>query len=168
MSKRGSSPGQFRHPSSASFLAGAKDFMQGAQTLKDGRQELPAAFLVGWVLELILKSYIVHGGIKAGDDDSLYTHDVLALWDLAAQGQDFPFAAKPADWGANVSSTHSNFLIRYRPWDINAWNTPGQTHYDELRRMLDAVDAIVVGGSTPAVTLGISVTAQGTFVPGGS
>ena len=162
MAKRGSSPRQFRHPSSASFLASAKDFVQGAQTLKDQGQELTAAFLVGWVFEVMLKSYIVHACIRTADDSSLHTHDVLTLWDLAAQGADFPLAAKPPDWAANVSSTHNNFLIRYRPWGINAWSLPGETHYEELQRLVDAVDAIVKGGPTPTAALPISVTGQGT------
>ena len=134
-------------PDAESYFAVGQEFFRGAETLTrlaNGVVTNTAYFLIGFALELILKSYIVHAGVRQVRDPSLHIHDLRKLWKWAATGQESPCTIPTPDWVEPVTAFHANLLGRYRPHSVNAFATPGPIAREEMAKLVKRVRELVV------------------------
>ena len=125
-------------PSAASLFAVGLEFFRDAERqirMADGVVTNTAYLLTGFALELVLKSYIVHAGIKKIGDATLYTHNLRTLWEWAATARESPCSTPIPEWIDPINTFHANFLGRYRPPGANAFAVPG--HREEMAELVE-------------------------------
>ena len=132
----------YSDPDAQSLFEVGYEFFQDAEALTeraDGVFTNTAAFLTGWGLELVLKSYIVHVGILGVADSQLHIHNLRTLWEWAASGPSSPFTLPPPSWLDLINNSHDtpNFLYRYRPADLGAFAVPGAVHREEMAKLIE-------------------------------
>ena len=126
-------------PSAGSLFAVGLEFFRDAERqirMADGVVSNTAYFLTGFALELVLKAYIVHAGIKKAGDATLYTHNLRTLWEWATSARESPCSTPIPD---PVNTFHANFLGRYRPPGANAFAVPGSGHREEMAKLVERV-----------------------------
>ena len=123
-------------PSADSLFAVGLEFFRDAER-QDGVVTNTAYLLTGFALELILKSYIVHAGIKKTEDATLYTHNLRTLWERAATAHESPCSTPIPEWVDSVNTVHANFLGRYRPPGANAIAVPESGHREEMAELVE-------------------------------
>ena len=129
-------------PSAETFFAVGLEFFRDAERqirMADGVVTNTAYLLTGFALELILKSYIVHAGIKKAGDATLYTHNLRTLWEWAATAHESPCSTLIPDRVDPVHTFHANFLGRYRPPDASAFAVQGSGHREEMAKLVERV-----------------------------
>lgn len=133
-------------PSARSFFEVGDEFFRDAQaliSLARGVVTNPAYFLIGFALELVLKSYIVHVGIKQVKDEDLRIHNLCKLWKWAAKGSDSPFTVPAPGWLEPVNEFHAEFRGRYRGAGIQSFSIPGPAQREEIAALIEQVRRVV-------------------------
>ena len=131
-------------PDAISFLTVGREFFQDAQRqirMANGIVTNTAYFLLGFALELVLKSYIVHAKIKKPGE--VYVHDLTILWEWAATGPTSPCALPIPDWLVQTNIYHLIYLGRYRPPDVTVFGVPGPDHLLRMTLLVEIVQDIV-------------------------
>lgn len=140
-------------PSAASFVEGARDYIEAACKLIDGANASSAVEPIGLLashgLELALKAYLFERGMSPEDARREFGHDLLALW-VEAIARGLPIEAEPPYWLRVLNFSYdSPYLFRYRPEGIGVAIPDVSMLGEELQRVLAAVELRVVK-TTPA------------------
>jgi len=133
-------------PDANSFFAVGQEFFRDAERqirMADGVVTNTAYFLMGFALELVLKSYILHAKIKKLGQ--VYIHDLTILWEWAAQGPESPFFLPVPDWLVQTNNYHLSYVGHYRPLDVSAFVVPGGGHRLQMTLLVEIVQDIVTG-----------------------
>ena len=130
-------------PDANSFFAVGQEFFRDAQRqIRMANMVTNTAYiLIGFALELVLKSYIVHNWIKT--PGQVYGHDLGTLWEWAATGPESPCTLPIPDWLVQANAFHVNHLGGYRPPDVTAFAVPGTGHLIEMAKLVERVRELV-------------------------